>query len=129
MGAGDSGDALHGYGRGQFTSFAVDPESDPCKSTSRPSGLPGLLSSPFIVLGMTMLTSGVDRRFSLRHVELGSSEQRYRQLVESARVILWRRQLRPEFNYVNAEAVTLLGYPVGRLANPTGILDRSHASG
>ena len=67
-----------------------------------------------MVLGLTILTSFVDRRFSAQALELHVSEQRYRQLVESAQVILWRSEIwiDGKFSYVNHEAEQLLGYPV-----------------
>jgi PAS domain-containing protein len=65
------------------------------------------------VLGMTLLTSVVDRRFSDQNLRLESSEQSYRQLVESAQVVLWRRDPRSTtFNFINREAESLFGYPL-----------------
>jgi two-component system, sensor histidine kinase and response regulator len=76
-------------------------------------GITGITLVTLFVLGMTLLTSVVDRRFAEQTLKLESTEQRYRQLVESAQVILWRRDLHSStFNFVNAEAVTLFGYPV-----------------
>jgi PAS domain S-box-containing protein len=46
-------------------------------------------------------------------MELKLSEQRYRQLVESAQVILWRSGADiAEFSYVNQQAEELLGFPI-----------------
>lgn len=76
-------------------------------------GSAGIGAVTMMVLGLTILTSFVDRRFSAQALELQASEQRYRQLVESAQVILWRGNLdNGKFSYVNHEAEQLLGYPV-----------------
>ena len=76
-------------------------------------GIASITIVTFFVLGVTLLTSVVDRRFSEQALELESSEQRYRQLVESAQVILWRRDIQSsQFSFVNKEAEVLLGYPV-----------------
>jgi PAS domain S-box-containing protein len=67
----------------------------------------------FMTLFLAILTSFVDRRFSAQSVELHQSEQRYRELVDSAQVILWRAGLDgTTFSYVNQEAESLLGYPI-----------------
>jgi two-component system, sensor histidine kinase and response regulator len=76
-------------------------------------GMSGIALVTLFVLGMTLLTSVVDRRFAEQTLKLESTEQRYRQLVESAQVVLWRRDLHSStFNFVNAEAESLFGYPV-----------------
>ena len=65
------------------------------------------------VLGMAVLTALVDRRFVKQTLQLESSEEHYRELVESAQVVLWRRDPHSStFNFVNAEAESLLGYPL-----------------
>jgi two-component system, cell cycle sensor histidine kinase and response regulator CckA len=75
-----------------------------------------------------MLTSVVDRRFSEQALQLESSEKRYRQLVESAQVILWQREVQSsQFSFVNKEAEVLLGYPVGQwLSQPNSWLEHVH---
>ncbi len=76
-------------------------------------GITGITLVTLFVLGMTLLTSVVDRRFAEQTLKLESTEQRYRQLVESAQVVLWRRDLHSStFNFVNAEAEKLFGYPL-----------------
>ncbi len=75
-------------------------------------GIAGIILVTFMILGLTILTSLVDRRFSAQSRELQLSEQRYRQLVESAQVILWRWSVdSAQFSFVNQEAEELLGYP------------------
>ena len=47
-------------------------------------GVAGILIVTFMVLGLVLITSLVDRRFSVQATELESSEQRYRLIVETA---------------------------------------------
>jgi two-component system sensor histidine kinase/response regulator len=91
-------------------------------------GITGITIVTLFVLGMTLLTSVVDRRFAEQTLKLESTEQRYRQLVESAQVVLWRRDLRSStFNFVNAEAESLFGYPVADwLTQPAFWTDHMH---
>jgi len=75
-------------------------------------GTVGIGGVSLMVLALTILTSLVDRRFSAQAMELHHSEQRLRQLVESAQVVLWRSAAEvTDFSYVNQEAEDLLGYP------------------
>jgi two-component system sensor histidine kinase/response regulator len=91
-------------------------------------GITGITLVTLFVLGMTLLTSVVDRRFAEQTLKLESTEQRYRQLVESAQVVLWRRDLHSStFNFVNAEAEALFGYPVADwLTQPSFWIDHMH---
>jgi PAS domain S-box-containing protein len=76
-------------------------------------GAIGIGGVSFMVLSLAIVTSMVDRRFSAQSLELQLSEQRYRQLVDSAQVILWRAGSDClNFSYVNQEAENLLGYPI-----------------
>jgi two-component system sensor histidine kinase/response regulator len=47
-------------------------------------GVAGILLVTFMALGLVLITSLVDRRFSVQALELESSEQRYRLIVETA---------------------------------------------
>ncbi len=47
-------------------------------------GMLGIIIVTFMVLGLTVLTSLVDRRFSAQALELESSEKRYRQILETS---------------------------------------------
>jgi PAS domain S-box-containing protein len=76
-------------------------------------GVVGIGGVAFMTLSLAILTSLVDRRFSAQSLELHQSDQRYRELVDSAKVILWRGSLDgTSFSYVNHEAQILLGYPI-----------------
>jgi PAS domain S-box-containing protein len=75
-------------------------------------GIVGIGAVAFMTLSLAIFTSLIDRRFSAQSLELNQSEERYRELVDSAKVILWRAGLDgATFNYVNQEAEDLLGYP------------------
>jgi PAS domain S-box-containing protein len=91
-------------------------------------GTAAIIVVTLMVLGLTILTSLVDRRFSAQSLELSLSEQRFRQLVESAQVILWRRSVDSSlFSFVNKEAKELLGYrPEQWLADGNFLFDRVH---
>jgi two-component system sensor histidine kinase/response regulator len=91
-------------------------------------GITGITLVTLFVLGMTLLTSVVDRRFAGQTLKLESTERRYRQLVESAQVVLWRRDLHSStFNFVNAEAEALFGYPLTAwLTQPSFWTDHMH---
>jgi two-component system sensor histidine kinase/response regulator len=91
-------------------------------------GLSCIILVTLFALGMTLLTALVDRRFAEQALKLESGEQQYRQLVESAQVILWRRDPRSEtFKFVNLEAESLFGYSVQNwLTQPTFWTDHIH---
>jgi len=71
----------------------------------------GIGAVALMILMLAILTSFIDRRFSAQAMELHLSEQRYRELVESAQVILWRSGVDlADFSYVNQQAENLPGY-------------------
>jgi two-component system sensor histidine kinase/response regulator len=103
-----------GMAAANFAPSTVEPDLSHAVTISS-LGMGSITIVTFFVLGMVLLTSVVDRRFSEQALELESSEQRFRQLVESVQVILWRRNiLSPQFSFVNQEAEVLLGYPTER---------------
>jgi len=91
-------------------------------------GIAAIVSVTLMILCMAILTSLIDRRFSAQSLELSLSEQRFRQLVESVQVILWRRHIESSsFSFVNKEAEELLGYPTDQwLANTNFLFDHVH---
>jgi PAS domain S-box-containing protein len=91
-------------------------------------GIVGIGAVAFMTLSLAILTSLVDRRFSLQSLELNQSEQRYRELVDSAKVILWRAGLEGvSFSYVNQEAEDLLGYAIQKwTTTPAFWIDHLH---
>src|SRR6185312_6197494 len=91
-------------------------------------GLAAIAMVTLTVLSLTILTSLIDRRFSAQSHELSISEQRYRQLVESAQVIIWRQNVETSaFSFINHEVEELLGYNPGEfLADENFWLDHLH---
>jgi PAS domain-containing protein len=91
-------------------------------------GIVGIAAVAFMTLSLAILTSLVDRRFSAQSLELNRSEERYRELVDSAKVILWRAGLDgASFTYVNQEAEDLLGYPIQEWTTTSAFwIDRLH---
>jgi PAS domain S-box-containing protein len=77
---------------------------------------------------VALWTSFIARRFSAQSLALRHCEQRYRELVASAKVILWRGSLDAiRFSQVNQEAENLLGYPVQEwTSSPAFWIDHLH---
>jgi two-component system sensor histidine kinase/response regulator len=87
-------------------------------------GVAGVIGVTTIVLAIAIVTSLIDRRFSAQAAELDRSEQRMRELVEAAQVVLWRAEIDgTRCNFVNREAVALLGFTVEQWMAPTFWLD------
>ena len=88
-------------------------------------GIVGVVGITMMVLAIAIVTSLIDRRFSAQTAQLDTSEQRLRQLVESAQVILWRGNADgTRCSFVNQEAAEVLGYPIAAwLTDPTFWLD------
>jgi two-component system sensor histidine kinase/response regulator len=82
----------------------------------------------FMILGLVVLTTTFDRRFSAQSLALQVSEERLRQLVESVQVVLWRRNIQTsQFTFVNNEAEQLLGFKAEEwLGKPTFWADHVH---
>jgi diguanylate cyclase (GGDEF)-like protein/PAS domain S-box-containing protein len=60
---------------------------------------------------------------------LKETEQMYRQLVESARAVIWRATPAGHFTYVNPEAESLLGYPLHEwTSSPCFWINHMHAA-
>jgi PAS domain S-box-containing protein len=104
--------AMHYTGMAAVTLTPMNTSVDLAHSVDITSlGTFGIGTVALMVLTLAILTSFIDRRFSAQALALNLSEQRYRQLVESAQVILWRSGLDlADFSYVNQQAEDLLGY-------------------
>src|SRR6266849_2864517 len=74
-------------------------------------GLTGITVVTVMVLGLVLLTSLVDRRFSVQALELESSEQRYRQMVETALDAFVGTDSNGLITDWNAQAETIFGWP------------------
>jgi two-component system, sensor histidine kinase and response regulator len=79
-------------------------------------GIAGISVVTFIILGLVFLTSMADRRFSVQALELESSEQRHRQIVETALdsfigtdsngiITDWNAQAEATFGWSRSEAI------------------------
>jgi len=110
-----------------FTPSSVAPDLAHAVSISA-LGITGITIVTIMVLGLSLVTSLVDRRMSSQALQLEASEQRYRQLVESAQAVLWERDIATgKFRFVSKEAESLLGHPLDRWASqPTFWLDCIH---
>ena len=88
-------------------------------------GVAGIIGVTMMVLAIAIITSLIDRRFSAKNEALDRSEQRLRELIEGAQIVLWRADGDgSRCSYVNREAEARLGYPVERwLSEPTFWLD------
>src|SRR6266478_3118756 len=72
-----------GMAAARFTPSAVIPDTSHAVSTSTLS-IEGVSAVTLLVLGVAVLTSAVDRRFSAQRLQLDASERRYRGLLEAA---------------------------------------------
>ena len=120
---------MHYTGMAAVTFMPMDSPPDLTHSIAVSAlGVGGIIVVSFMILGLTILTSLVDRRFSAQSRELKLSENRFRQLVESAQVILWRQSVESSrVTFVNHEAEDLLGYSAGQWLAHTGfLLDHVH---
>src|SRR5579859_234343 len=79
-------------------------------------GIAGVILVTFMVLGLSLLTSLVDRRFSAHALELEASERRYHQILESALdafvgmdssglITDWNAQAEATFGWLRSEAM------------------------
>src|SRR5713101_7762365 len=74
-------------------------------------GVAGITVVTVMVLGLVLLTSLADRRFSVQSLELESSEQRYRQIVETALDAFVGMDSNGLITDWNAQAETIFGWP------------------
>ena len=76
-------------------------------------GTAGIIVVTFMVLGLTILTSIVDRRFSAQAMELESSERRSRQILETAFDAFVGMDASGKITDWNAQAEKILGWSQG----------------
>jgi two-component system sensor histidine kinase/response regulator len=73
-------------------------------------GVTGIISVTFMVLGLTLVTSMVDRRFSAQSLELLASEEHYRLLFENSLAGMYRATLGGELLECNEAFSRIFGY-------------------
>jgi len=73
-------------------------------------GLTGIVSVTFMVLGLTLVTSMVDRRFSSQSKELLASEEHYRLLFQNSLAGVYRCTLDGRLLECNSAFATVFGY-------------------
>jgi PAS domain S-box-containing protein len=116
-----------GMAAATFMPAAIEPDwSHAVPVTSL--GIAGISAITLMVLGLAVITSVVYRRFSDQDMALAESDRQYRQLIGTAQLILWRRDIQTSrFSFITKEAETLLGYPAEQWMNSaTFWLDHIH---
>ena len=99
-----------GMAAASFTPSLLAPEDLSHAVSVSSLGLTGITVVTVMVLGLVLLTSLVDRRFSVQALELESSEQRYRQIVESALDAFLGMDSNGLITDWNAQAETIFGW-------------------
>jgi PAS domain S-box-containing protein len=79
-------------------------------------GMTSIIIVTFMVLGLTLLTSFVDRRFSAQALELESSEKRSRQILETSFDAFVGMDSRGRITDWNAQAESTFGWPHAEVA-------------
>lgn len=93
-------------------------------------GIACLVLATISGLGATIAMALVHRKMAASETALSLSEDRFRQLVDSARVILWRKSMHSStISFVNPEALSVLGYPLEQwLTEPDFLLVHTDAA-
>jgi PAS domain S-box-containing protein len=120
---------MHYTGMAAVSFFPMSGPFDASHSVSVTAlGGVGVVAIALTVLSLAILTSFVDRRFSAQAMALFQSEERYRQIVESVQVVLWKADMAgAHLSYINHGAEQLLGYPLTQWTDaPSFLADHVH---
>jgi len=98
-----------GMAAASFTPSGATPDFSDAVSIST-LGIVGITLVTLVVLGMAVLTSLFDRRFSAQAMELESSEERYRQLFERSLAGVYRTTLDGRILDCNDACARIFGY-------------------
>jgi two-component system sensor histidine kinase/response regulator len=82
-------------------------------------GTLGIIVVTFMVLGLTVLTSLIDRRFSAKALELESSESRHREILETSFDSFVGMDSMGRIRDWNAQAHNTFGWPASEVAGKT----------